>query len=786
MVESIGLNMIPKGIAPMCYTSQYDVGRSIRVNLFSGITPYVLDGTETVTLNVRKPDNTIVTAELTNTSASYVTFETTEQMCAVAGINKCTISVAESGNTIASLNFFMSVQADVLSSGDPSESVIHDLSSQVDALVSQYNFAQIDDSEASASKTWSSEKSYNENYNILPTKTASGAIANFKTDISKPVEFEAEFGADVGGINAISITHCGKNLCPKVNYNTTDFTMDANGVYTQNNPASASWAWAYSRAVAHATLPAGIYTITAFAKVSTDRQNAEMRIFSSDNVELTAVSLQNVNKAHVKVAFNTETTIGVAVKIYGGAFYFQIENGSTSSNHEPYDSVTKTISLGDTFYNGGTLSQDRAGHRTITADGQTTNLPDGEPLVARIGTNNIYANTGDMSVNYKESVDEDISKTLADVQRLPWWSRFQSDFLRIAYSDIGLDKINTAVHWLFAADMGFNVLKGDVEITSDGELIMNHDPGFTFDSNGRIISYNGSNNTPIKEMTYAECRSKFYASMPQRFGGYCPVADVDDFIKICKDKGKICFLTIRTTNTEAVVAKALEKIKFYGMESRTILNATHYSIIDTIRENHDADEIAVNYVAPIGTAISKAQVDECLVWGNAFLTIWSANSTTVIDDSAEAIAYAKQKGVPLLSAVCTDMTFWNYIIERGIIGCQISAALFDAEPKTQGFTVKITSGEVTFGNLYSANRFTGNVELSGTKIYVTNICVNNSFLTDVIDGIQPIKMNLLKPIIRCYDKNGLAVDCVWNSTYNRIGLILNDTNDNTYTVLVTV
>lgn len=150
MFESIGLNMIPKGIAPMCYTSQYDVGRSIRVNLFSGITPYVLDGTETVTLNVRKPDNTIVTAELTNTSSSYVTFETTEQMCAVAGINKCTISVAKSGNTIASLNFFMSVQADVLSSGDPSQSVIRDLSSQVSALVdadlgeNYYNKAQSD------------------------------------------------------------------------------------------------------------------------------------------------------------------------------------------------------------------------------------------------------------------------------------------------------------------------------------------------------------------------------------------------------------------------------------------------------------------------------------------------------------------------------------------------------------------------------------------------------------------------------------------------------------------
>lgn len=171
MFESIGLNMIPKGIAPMCYTSQYDVGRTIRVNLFDGINPYVLDGTETVTLNVRKPDNTIITAELEASSGSHVDIETTEQMCAVAGINKCTISVAKSGNVIASLNFFMSVQADVLSSGDPSESVIRDLASQVAALVdldldNYYTKTQtdnkiaglIDDNQSSASKTYSSEK----------------------------------------------------------------------------------------------------------------------------------------------------------------------------------------------------------------------------------------------------------------------------------------------------------------------------------------------------------------------------------------------------------------------------------------------------------------------------------------------------------------------------------------------------------------------------------------------------------------------------------------------------
>lgn len=372
------------------------------------------------------------------------------------------------------------------------------------------------------------------------------------------------------------------------------------------------------------------------------------------------------------------------------------------------------------------------------------------------------------------------------INELPWWSRFQNEFLRIAYSAIWVDKINTATHWLFAADMGFNTLKGDVEITSDGELIMCHDPGFTFDENGRIINYNSSNKTLIVEMTYAECRSKVYADNPARYGQYCPVADVDDFIKICKDKGKICFLTIRATNTAAVVAKAVEKIKYYGMESRTILNAVQSSIIDVIRENHDADGIAVNFVAPEGTAITTAQVDNCVAWGNAFLSIWADGVTSVIDNSATAIAYAKQKGVPLLAAVNGEMSFWNYLIKKGVMGYQITKPIFNVEPKSYRFAVKMTNGSPTFENLFASNRFTATVSVSGLRIYVSDVRITDSYLTDVIDGIQPIKMNMLNPDIKCVDTNGNSYTCVWSTAHNRFEITIPDTNDRTYRVLVTV
>ena len=372
---------------------------------------------------------------------------------------------------------------------------------------------------------------------------------------------------------------------------------------------------------------------------------------------------------------------------------------------------------------------------------------------------------------------------LSAIKSLPWYSAFEKEPLRIAYSAIWIDKINTVTHWLLASDMGFNALKGDVEITSDGKLIMCHDPGFTFDSDGRIIAYDSENNTPIVQMTYAECRSKFYADNPARYGGYCPVADVDDFIKICKEKGKICFVTIRNTNTADVVDVLADKIRYYGMESRTIINALSASLLEIVRANRKCDDIAINLVTPYGVPITNANVDSCIALGKCFLNIWnSGTSTAVIDSSSEAIAYAKSKDVPLLG-LAHAIEIWNYLIGKGIWGAQVYKPIFDVEPKNYRFRILVNSGAASFGNLFASDRFSGNVVLNGTKLTVSDVCITGSF-ANVIDGIQPIKMNMLNPVIRCIDSDGNTIPCVWKN--NALEISLSNANDNIYIVLVEV
>lgn len=144
-MEQINLNLIPGRTMPVAHASQYDVGRTIRFNLFEGDTIYTLDGTETVNVNVRKTDGNVVTEELTVTaSASYVEVVTTEQMTACSGSNLAEIQIIKGDDTIGTLNFILEVEEDPMEGGIQSESEINNLRSQVAADVALEVAAQYD------------------------------------------------------------------------------------------------------------------------------------------------------------------------------------------------------------------------------------------------------------------------------------------------------------------------------------------------------------------------------------------------------------------------------------------------------------------------------------------------------------------------------------------------------------------------------------------------------------------------------------------------------------------
>lgn len=227
-MESFNLNIIPGKDRPVCHASQYDIGRTIHVNLFEGFNVFTLDGTETISISVRKPDGNVVTESVTNTSDSYVEFVTTEQMTACHGSNLCELKLEKGADVIGTMNFILEVEQDPLDGGVQSDTQIHNLQTQVAGMVAievadQYDSAnvifdavptaghgvgyavtsegiknefdalpQIDDNSTSATGLWSSDKTNTEllakqdatDSNLQTTdQTVVGAINEIKANI---------------------------------------------------------------------------------------------------------------------------------------------------------------------------------------------------------------------------------------------------------------------------------------------------------------------------------------------------------------------------------------------------------------------------------------------------------------------------------------------------------------------------------------------------------------------------------------------------------------------------
>ena len=121
-MQTINLNIIPKGIPDVVNASQYDVGRVIQFALYDGATPYSIPLTATVQIAGKKGDNTIFcyddTDGVVSFSGNVVTITSTQQMTAFAGEVLAQLRVINSGATIATVNFKMLIQVRPDAEGD--------------------------------------------------------------------------------------------------------------------------------------------------------------------------------------------------------------------------------------------------------------------------------------------------------------------------------------------------------------------------------------------------------------------------------------------------------------------------------------------------------------------------------------------------------------------------------------------------------------------------------------------------------------------------------------------
>lgn len=105
------LNVIPSGVRPVIYLSQYDnQTQALRFLLYKDDLAFQIPSGAAVLINGLKPDNTGFSYAATAMSGNSAMFSVTQQMTAVAGDVECELRVRTESQIIGTLNFILRVE----------------------------------------------------------------------------------------------------------------------------------------------------------------------------------------------------------------------------------------------------------------------------------------------------------------------------------------------------------------------------------------------------------------------------------------------------------------------------------------------------------------------------------------------------------------------------------------------------------------------------------------------------------------------------------------------------
>ena len=199
--------------------------------------------------------------------------------------------------------------------------------------------------------------------NIFPTLTASGAIATFTTALAKPLV------SVTTAEGATTVTACGVNLLKLKNgvYNVrgVDVTV-SNGTITANGTAT-DGGGRFVELSEYFTLKAGTYYIKSFY----------------NDTGLTPYLQTSASSPAINSGDNRSFTISEDAEVYLGV---NVVNGKTYEG----ELITPMLIIGST-----------APTEYILYNGQTVPVADATTLITQSGVNNVYANAGDITVQYK-------------------------------------------------------------------------------------------------------------------------------------------------------------------------------------------------------------------------------------------------------------------------------------------------------------------------------------------------------------------------------------------------
>lgn len=244
---------------------------------------------------------------------------------------------------------------------------------------------------------------------VLQTKSASGSVASFNTALAMPLKSCVVNFNDQTGIDSLDFSATGKNLF-NIDRGENGYINDSGMVVS----SAAQWCSDYIRVKSMES-----YTISANQPIYNigiayfdDNKNIVLPRYDNPIVSLLTINIPN-NIKYLRFWMNIVTTATAdIIRTYNP----QIEKGSTATAFEPFGDI-KLFSFGKTIQSGSLNVLTGELTNNDTTPPEVINLG-GMEIDTLQGVNNIFADTGDVDLTYK---DLDIAKrgNFREVFKLP-------------------------------------------------------------------------------------------------------------------------------------------------------------------------------------------------------------------------------------------------------------------------------------------------------------------------------------------------------------------------------
>ena len=289
-------------------------------------------------------------------------------------------------------------------------------------------------------------------------------------------------------------------------------------------------------------------------------------------------------------------------------------------------------------------------------------------------------------------------------------NKYDGKFMCGAYSDgYGGYPSNNAKSYEIAAKLDFDVIKGDVRITSDGVLVMCHDPAYTLTADGNISGVYETADFVIREHTFAEVRALKFAAKPVN------PTTLEELLVICKKYGKIPFITIRDEYLDEVIPKTFELLEKYDMVSSAILNTVTWNTVVELRKYNS--DIMLSHPQRCRTDGNPSVLELCAMVMlmdslgnciyNCYCSLGSNTSDTEfigsLDKAMPAIELAKSRDLRVWAAM-TTASQTEELINRGIVGT-IGWNTYTETNKKEVVSADVSNGVISFKNLLGTEQF---------------------------------------------------------------------------------